>query len=117
VVRGAKNARLAVLDVSSARPSVDRQGDGGKDVTDTAPTKQRSPAAERMHLSRERRRKGLRCVPLEVRNAEIENLIKLDILDPARRNNPHAIAGALGRLLDQIPFSWWQQAITNGGKQ
>ncbi len=86
-------------------------------MTDTTPTKQRTSAAERMHLSRERRRKGLRCVPLEVRDTEIDNLIKLGILDPARRNSPHAIAGAMGRLLDQIPFSWWQQAMTNEGKQ
>lgn len=59
VVRGAQRARLAVLDVSSAGPSVGRQGNGGNDVTDATPTKQRTAAAERMHLARERRRSRL----------------------------------------------------------
>lgn len=71
----------------------------------------RSAAAERMRLSRHRRRRGMRVIPLEVRDAEIDSLVRLNLLDAAARNNRRAIAGALGRLLDRMPVSWWQAAL------
>ena len=70
-----------------------------------------SAAAERMRRSRERRRKGLRCIPFMVRDSEIDNLIKLELLDPALREDRAAIAGALGRIMDKIPFAWWAAAM------
>jgi hypothetical protein len=57
---------------------------------DTELTK--SPAAERMRRHRERRRDGLRCLTIELRETEIDALIskKADA-----RNNPDAIRDAL----------------------
>jgi hypothetical protein len=64
-----------------------------------------------MRLSRQRRRDGMRVVPFEVRDTEIENLIKLSLLNQEHRTDRAAIARALGTLLDKIPVAWWQQAI------
>ena len=64
-----------------------------------------------MRRSRERRRKGLRCIPFKVHNREIENLIKLELLDPTRREDGAAIAGAMETLVDKIPFAWWAAAV------
>jgi hypothetical protein len=81
-------------------------------VTDSTPTKQRSSAAERMRLTRDRRRKGIRLIRFEVRDAEVENLIKLNVLDANARNDREAIAIALGILLDRIPVAWWHAAMS-----
>lgn len=78
-------------------------------VAETSPPP--SGAALRMRRSRELRRKGLRSIPFPVRDSEIENLIKLNILDPTLREDRKAIARALGALMDRIPVSWWQAAI------
>jgi hypothetical protein len=64
-----------------------------------------------MRISRQRRRDGMRIVPFEVRDAEIENLIKLSLLNQEHRNDRAAVARALGTLLDKIPVAWWQEAI------
>jgi len=45
----------------------------------------RSAAAERMRLHRERRRKGLRCLLIELRETEIDVLIRMRLLNPERR--------------------------------
>jgi len=86
-------------------------------MTDTTLTRQYSPSAERMRISRQRRRNGLRCVPLEVRDTEIDGLVAHGLLDPEVRNNRRAIAGALGKLLDRIPVARWQAAIDLRRKQ
>jgi hypothetical protein len=44
-------------------------------------------AAERMRLSRRRRRDGMRVVRFEVRDAGIEGLVTHGLLDPTRRND------------------------------
>jgi hypothetical protein len=64
-----------------------------------------------MRLSRLRRRDGMRVIPFEVRDAEIEGLVTHGLLDPARRNDREAIARALGNLIDRIPVSWWSVAV------
>src|SRR6516225_4894664 len=51
----------------------------------------RSPAAERMRLHRERRRKGLRCLTIELRETEIDALIRKGMLKIDARNDQHAI--------------------------
>ena len=61
----------------------------------------RSAAAERMRLHRERRRKGLRCVTIELRATEIDTLIRRGLLKAEARNNPSAICGALYAYLDR----------------
>jgi hypothetical protein len=64
-----------------------------------------------MRDSRRRRRDGMRVIPFEVRDMEIEKLVALSLLDQANRNDRVAIARALGVLLDRIPFEWWQRAV------
>ena len=53
------------------------------------------PAAERMRLHRERRRRGLRCLVIELRETEIDALIDMGLLQEAARNNLTAIRDAL----------------------
>jgi len=71
----------------------------------------KAAAAERMQLSRQRRRDGLRVIQLEVRDEEIEALVRHGLLATERRADRKAIAGAMGRLLDRIPRSWWARAL------
>jgi hypothetical protein len=66
----------------------------------TAPAT-RSPAAERMRRHRERRRDGLRCVMIELRETEIDALIRKELLKPETRNDPSAIIDALYAFLDR----------------
>jgi hypothetical protein len=64
-----------------------------------APTT-RSAAAERMRRHRERRRDGLRCVTIELRETEIDALIHQGLLKSETRNNPSAVSKALYAFLD-----------------
>jgi hypothetical protein len=59
-------------------------------------------ARERMRRSRQRRRGGLRCIPIEIHTSEVEALIAASLLDPVARNYPAAIGAALGKLLDRL---------------
>jgi hypothetical protein len=61
----------------------------------------RSPAAERMRRHRERRRDGLRCVTVEVRETEIEALIRIGFLRAEMRNDPNAVSEALYAYFDR----------------
>jgi hypothetical protein len=58
-------------------------------------------AAERMRLYRQRRRDGVRCVTIELRNFEIYDLISLGLLRYEMRNDVDAIRRALRKLIDQ----------------
>jgi hypothetical protein len=53
-------------------------------TTDPVP---RSPAAERMRRHRSRKRKGLRCVSVQLRETEIDVLIKMGLLTADARND------------------------------
>jgi hypothetical protein len=64
-------------------------------------------SAKRMRLYRERRAEGLRCVPLEVRDREVDALIACGLLSPDQAKDREAIASAIGSLLDIIPASTW----------
>jgi hypothetical protein len=55
----------------------------------------RTPAAERMRLHRERRRRGLRCLMLELRETEVEELIRGGLLEQGTRNDRNAVLKAL----------------------
>jgi hypothetical protein len=59
-----------------------------------------SPAAERMRRHRQRRSEGLRCLVLELRETEIDALIRMKYLKPEMRNNAGAITNAM--YLDRI---------------
>ena len=60
-----------------------------------------SASAERMRLHRERRRNGLRCVRIELRDAEISALVRQGLLKPETRSRPDAIVRALYGFLDR----------------
>jgi hypothetical protein len=59
-----------------------------------------SPAAERMRLHRERRRDGLRCLMIELRETEIDTLIRKGLLNNETRNDAGAVKEALYAFLD-----------------
>jgi hypothetical protein len=65
------------------------------------PPADRSSAAERMRRHRERRQFGLRCVTLQVRDGEIEELIRRGLLRADMRNDVHEIREALYVHLDR----------------
>ncbi len=61
----------------------------------------RSTAAERMRRHRERRRDGLRCLTIELRETEIDALIRQRLLNPETRNDRSAVIDALYAFLDR----------------
>jgi hypothetical protein len=73
-------------------------------MTDTTlaapPTRSRSAGAERMRRHRDRRQKGLRCVRIELREAEIDTLIQRRRLAPVSRGDLAAVRTALHGFLD-----------------
>ena len=74
------------------------------DMTANPPTTEpvvRSPAAERMRLHRERQRRGLRCFMIELRDSEIDALIRYGLLPGERRKDKGAIIRALYAYLDR----------------
>jgi len=66
----------------------------------TAAPATRSAAAERMRRHRERRRKGLRCLMIQLRETEIDALIGSGLLKPEMRNDPRAVRKAFYSFLD-----------------
>jgi hypothetical protein len=60
-----------------------------------------SAAAERMRRHRERRREGLRCLTIQLRETEIDTLIRNSFLNREMRNNQFAIRDALHSFLDE----------------
>ena len=71
------------------------------EMTATPPTERPcSAAAERMRLHRERRRNGMRCLTIELRETEIDALIREGLLKPETRNDPSAVSDALYAFLD-----------------
>jgi hypothetical protein len=58
-------------------------------------------AAERMRRHRQRRRDGLRCLVIELRETEIDELIRKGLLRLETRNDTSAIIAALYAHLDR----------------
>jgi hypothetical protein len=54
-----------------------------------------------MRLHRERRRQGLRCQTVELRETEIDTLIRRGMLKADARNDPGAVCKALYAHLDR----------------
>jgi hypothetical protein len=69
-------------------------------VTDVISPPSISAAAERMRLHRHRRRNGLRCLNVELRETEIDTLIRKGLLKQETRNDPYAVREALYAHLD-----------------
>jgi len=76
-------------------------------IPDTPQPSRLSPSAERMHIARRRRRDGLRCIPLEIRDNEIEAQVKAGLLAADACNDRALIATAMGKLLDRLPPERW----------
>jgi hypothetical protein len=64
-------------------------------------TNYRSPAAERMRQHRERRRAGMRCLTIELRETEIDALIRKGFLKAQTRNDKSEIAEAIYAYFDR----------------
>jgi hypothetical protein len=60
-----------------------------------------SPAAARMRRHRRRRREGLRCLTVELRETEIDMLVCRALLKPEMRHSKNAIINALHAHFDQ----------------
>ena len=60
-----------------------------------------SSSADRMRRHRQRRRDGLRCLTIELRETEIDTLISKQLLREADRDDPNAINRALYEFLDR----------------
>ena len=60
-----------------------------------------SLAAERMRRHRQRRRDGLRCLMVELRETEIDVLIGIGLLKAELRDDPGAVSVALYEHLDR----------------
>jgi hypothetical protein len=70
-------------------------------TTKASPSASPSPAALRMRLHRDRRRKGLRCVTIELRKTEIEALVRGGLLQHDRRHDRVSVRDAVHQLLDR----------------
>jgi hypothetical protein len=70
----------------------------------TSPIARKSAAssADRMARSRARRRRGLRCVVIEVRDRELSALVRLGYLRPEQRDDPKKAAHAIHEFLDVL---------------
>jgi hypothetical protein len=59
-----------------------------------------SAAAARMRRHRQRRHDRLRCLRIELRETEIDELIRRKLLTPETRNDPNAVLRAFYGFLD-----------------
>ena len=60
--------------------------------------------AERMRRHRHIRKAGLRFIPVHLYEDEITALVACGLLDASQRQNPTAVAVALGQYLDRNPI-------------
>jgi hypothetical protein len=61
-----------------------------------------SAAAERMRRHRQRKREGLRSLTIEVREAEIDALMRSGFLEKSSRDDANAVTQALYRVFDRV---------------
>jgi hypothetical protein len=59
-----------------------------------------SPAAMRMRRSRKRRRDGLRCLRVDMRETEVDALVRRGFLKSEARNEQSAVLEGLYRFLE-----------------
>jgi hypothetical protein len=59
-----------------------------------------NPGAERMRRHRQRRRDGMRCIQIEIRDTEIDVLIRRKLLKEETRNDKQAIIDALYEFME-----------------
>ena len=61
----------------------------------------RKAITNRVRLHRERRRRGLRCLMIEIRDREIDALVRRGLLDDEKRDDTAAIRAAFHQYLDR----------------
>ena len=66
----------------------------------TTPPIDCSAAAQRMRAHRKRRKAGLRCLTIELRETEVTELVRRKLLEADARHDKNAIRMALYRHLD-----------------
>jgi hypothetical protein len=59
-----------------------------------------SPGVERMRRHRQRRRDGMRCLQLEIRDTEIDELIRRKLLKEEMRNDKQSLLDAFYEFLE-----------------
>jgi hypothetical protein len=76
-------------------------------MTETAPATKLTPLspAKRMRLTRERRKKGLFCLTLELRISEVDALVRCGRLKPEQRASHSAIKKAIYSILEDWVLS------------
>ena len=67
----------------------------------TTPPIARSAAAQRMRAHRKRRQAGLRCVVVQLRETEIDELVRRGLLQADARNDVYAVRNALHAHFDR----------------
>ena len=67
----------------------------------TPPARSSSPAAERMRLHRKRRREGMRYVQIPLHKSEVEDLIRLRLLQREQREDAQALQAAVLTIVYQ----------------
>ena len=70
-------------------------------MSDATPSNERSAAAKRMRRHRQRRREGLRHFGVDLKEAEIDALIRRGLLATESRMDRTAVVSALYKFLDQ----------------
>ena len=70
-------------------------------MNEHSPQTAHSLVAHRMRRHRERRRLGLRSIMIELRETEIDALVRKGLLNQERRDDPRAIVQALHVYLDR----------------
>ena len=60
-----------------------------------------SPAAARMRLHRERRRRGMRCIWVELHATEIDAFVGMGLIKADARNDPNAVRDSLYAFLER----------------
>jgi hypothetical protein len=73
----------------------------------SSPPKCLAPSSERAYRSFDRRKRGFRCATVELRESEIDFLIKIELLAADAEKNPRTLGGALNRYLDDHPLRSW----------
>jgi hypothetical protein len=66
----------------------------------TSNEREHSPAAARMRRYRQRRSNGMRCMMVELRETEVDALVRSHLLAPESRMDRAAVLRALYRFLD-----------------
>ena len=71
------------------------------DAISRPPPTMRSSAAERMRRHRQRRRDGLRCLYVELRETEVDALVRKGILKAECRDDHNAVLQGLYAFLEE----------------